>query len=428
MAIEETQRNYFADTKSKWIDINLSAKCCIEKFLAELIFKKDYSRIVYAMPDAVFRRRIETLDRGKTGEELLKDKFRPVSLDLPFAAYNQSGDWEADDRPYVQNASQAIYGIYDMTIYRRLRSLACKSKFKATLFFSRRDDVRIAQQLLYWEQEPKHPIWMYTVFNWKGKPIAIPANITIESINTKPEWEQLKFLEEQKIFPIEVEMTIRSYQVVIPNVEGVVTLPYRWQNIPNDEDNDMYITEETVLEFVDEKWANIDVKPDEIDTSDELLNATARKYFETQSYTDEQVTTLGKQLMTNTTYDIIKGYFTDTTEVALNAFQYYEPTSTPTTAVIKYAVKPADYKFFEKIVFIIPGQENIEITDCKQKEVVIQGLQPDSTYDIVILTHSNAGNITTFNLSFTTKSDPNNPAPTPEKINKKIPGLVGMHI
>ncbi len=426
MAIEETQLNYYSDTKTKWIDINLSAKCCVEKFLAELLFKKDYSRVVYAMPDAVFRRRIETLDRGKTGEELLKDKFRPISLNLPFGAYCQTGDWEADDRPFVQNASQAIYGIYDMSIYKRLRSLACKSKYKATFYFSRRDDVRIAQQLLYWEQEPKHAVWMYSVFNWKGKPLAIPINITIESINTKPEWEELKFLEEQKVFPIEVEMTVRSYQVVIPNVEGIVKLPYRWQNLPEEDDN-MYITEETVLEFVDEKWSNIDVKG-EVDTEDAELNATARRFFETTAYTNEQVTSLGKELLNNTTYDIIKGYYTETTEVNLNTFMYYEPTSTPNKAVIKYAVKPADYKFFEKIVFIIPGQENIVVTDCKQKEVVIEGLQPSSTYDIVILTYSNAGNITTFNLSFTTKEDPNNLAPTPEKINKKIPGLVGMHI
>ena len=62
MAIEETQKGYYDDAKKKWIDINLSVKCCVSKFLAEVLFKNDYSRVVYAMPDAVFRRRIETLD------------------------------------------------------------------------------------------------------------------------------------------------------------------------------------------------------------------------------------------------------------------------------------------------------------------------------------------------------------------------------
>lgn len=427
MAVEEVQRGYYDDAKKKWIDINLSVKCCVSKFLAEVLFKNDYSRVVYAMPDAVFRRRIETLDRGKTGEELLKDKFKPTSLELPFGAFNQSGDWEADDRPYAQNASQTVYGIYDRTIYKRLRILPCKSKWKITLYYSRRDDVKQAAQRLYWEQEPKHPARMYCVFNWKGNPVAIPANITIESINTKPEWEELKFLENQRIYPIEVELTVRSYQVVIPTSEAVVTLPYRWQHLLHDDDSDIYIAEETVLEFVNERWDNIDVKS-EVDTSNAELNAIAKKFFENSSYTEEQIQQLGKSLSNETTYDIIKGFYTETTEVALNTFLYYEPTSTSTKAVIKYAVKPADYKYFEEIVFVIPGQENIVVKDCKQKEVVIEGLHPSSTYDIVILTKSTTGNITTFNLSFTTKEDPDNPAPTPQKINAKIPGLIGMQI
>lgn len=427
MAVEEVQRGYYDDAKKKWIDINLSVKCCVSKFLAEVLFKNDYSRVVYAMPDAVFRRRIETLDRGKTGEELKVDKFKPTSLELPFGAFNQSGDWEADDRPYAQNASQTIYGVYDRTIYKRLRILPCKSKWKITLYYSRRDDVKQAAQRLYWEQEPKHPARMYCVFNWKGNPVAIPANITIESINTKPEWEELKFLENQRIYPVEVELTVRSYQVVIPTSEAVVTLPYRWQHLLHDDGSDIYITEETILEFVNERWDNIDVKSD-VDTSNAELNAIAKKFFEDSSYTEEQIQQLGKSLSNETTYDIIKGFYTETTEVSLNTFLYYEPTSTPTKAVIKYAVKPADYKYFEEIVFVIPGQENIVVKDCKQKEVVIKGLHPSSTYDIVILTKSTTGNITTFNLSFTTKDDPDNPAPTPQKINAKIPGLVGMQI
>jgi hypothetical protein len=79
---------------------------------------------------------------------------------------------------------------------------------------------------------------------------------------------------------------------------------------------------------------------------------------------------------------------------------------------------------------IVPGRKDpIIITDCKSKEVTIEGLNPHSTYDLVILTYSTSGNITTFNLSVTTKDDPNDMAPTPEKINKKkITGLVGQHI
>lgn len=424
MAKEEYVKSYYEDkTGMSWIDIHQSVKCCIEKFLAELLFEGDYTRVVFSPSDSVFRRRIETVDRGK----MESTQLTPVSLNLPFAAYHQSGDWEADDRAAAMNTSQAVLGIYDMNIYRRLRSLACKSKYKAQIFFNSREDVRHAQQLLYWEQEPKHPVWIYSCFNWKGKPIAIPAFLTIDSINTNPEWDELKFLEQQRIFPVEVEFTVRSYQVVIPKSK-VVRLPYRFQNYDVDEGDNMYITEETVLEFVNEKWSNIDVTSD-IDTEDEELNTYAKKYFEDDDYTKEQVQLLGKTLMNNSTYDIIKGYFTETTEVNLDAFYYYEATSTPTTAVIKFKIKNADHKYFEQLKIIVPGRKDpIIVTNCKQKEVTIDGLNPNSTYDIVILTYSTSGSITTFNLSFTTKSDENDLAPTPQKINKKISGLVGMHL
>lgn len=425
MARDEYIKSYYEDEiGSKWIDIHQSVKCCIEKFLADLLFQKDKSRVVFSPSDSVFRRRIETMDRGKMENQQLT----PISLNLPFAAYHQSSDWEADDRPYVQNTSQAVLGIYDMTLYRRLRSLACKSTYKAQLFFSSREDVRAAQQLLYWEQEPKHPVWMYSVFNWKGHPIAIPAYLTIESINTTPEWEELNFLEQQRIFPVEVEFTVRSYQVIIPKI-GIVRLPYRFSNYDVDEGDNMFLTEETVLEFVSDKWDNIDLETPP-NPKDEELNMYAKKFFESTDYTEEQVQILGKSLMNTTTYDIIKGYFTETTEVNLDAFYYYEPTSTPHSAVIKYKIKNADHKYFQEMRIIVPGRkEPIIITDCKSKEVTIEGLNPHSTYDLVILTYSTSGNITTFNLSVTTKDDPNDMAPTPEKINKKkITGLVGQHI
>lgn len=428
MAREERELSYYGSSISnKWIDIHQSVKCCIEKFLAELLFKKDYSRIVYSMPDIALRRRIETLESGKTGEELQVDKFRPISLQLPFAAYYQSGDWEADDRPAAMNTSQAVLGIYDMNIYRRLRSLACKAKYKVSLFFGRRDDVRVAQQLLYWELEPKHPVWMYSSFKWKGKLIAIPAFLTIESINTTPEWEERKFLELQRVFPIEVEFTVRSYQVVIPDVEGIVKLPYRFQNYDFDEDETIYITEETLLEFAVEKWG-LDDDVSKVDIEDPTLVTSARKFFESNEYTEQQLRALSRSLPSNTTADIIRGYFTESTEVNLNSYVYDEEESTTTSAVIKFAIKPADYKYFEKMLFVVPGKTPIEISDCKQKEVTINDLHPNSTYDCVILTYSTSGSVTTFNLSFTTKADKNDTTPTPQKINAKIPGLVGMHI
>lgn len=425
MAQEIIQKPYYDTIGSKWIDIHQSVKCCLEAFLSDLLFKGDLSRVIYSVPDITFRRRVELMDQGKS-ENL---ELSPLSLGLPYASYYQASDWEEDDRGWTQNVSQAIKGLYDMQLYRFIRSLACKSTYKIQAFFSRRDDVRVAQQLLYWEKSPKHPIWLYSSFTWKEKPLAIPAYVTIESINTAPEWKDLDYLAKSRIFPIEIEVTIRSYQVLLPNINNIIPLPIRWSNpaIGASDDDTIYITEETLLEFAVKKW-NFDIDENKINVQHPQLIDAAKKYFEDSSYTEAQMKKLGKSLLSNTTYDIIRGYFTESTEVNLDAFFYYEPTSTPNSAVIKYKVKKADEKYFDKIVFVVPGQENIEVKKYAQRELVIKNLYPNSTYDCKILTYSKLGNITTFNLKFTTKDDENSQTPTPGKINKPHAGLVGLNI
>ena len=95
-------------------------------------------------------------------------------------------------------------------------------------------------------------------------------------------------------------------------------------------------------------------------------------------------------------------------------------------------VKPADYKFFQKIVVLCPTKSPITIEDCKAKSFIIDRLYFNSDYEIKILTYSKYGDVTTFNYKFTSKDSPLNLAPTTKNLNKtvnvgtKLPGLVGM--
>lgn len=422
MAQEIIQNSYYHSLGDKWLDINVPIKVCIENFLAELLFKKDLGRVIFSPSDAIFRRRIEMLDTGKAENQTIT----PVSLDLPFAAYAQTSDWVEDDRGATQNAGQAIFGTYNTDIYRRIRSLACKADYKFQIFFNRRDDVRTAQQLLYWEQSPKQAILLYATYTYKGHLIAVPAFLTINSINTSPDWTELDFLSKQRIFPIEVTATVRSYQTLIDNVDNIIALPIRFSNFGSKTDDGIvYITEETSLEFALSKF-DLDGDVNKVNLEDENLNAAAKLYFEGQDYTEAELKKLAKTLPNDSTYDIIKGYYSETTEVNLNAYAYMANKSTSTSAYIAYKVKPADYKYFQKIVFKLPGHDDIVVTDCKQTSITINDLYPNSTYKVIIMTYSTSGNITTFTLSFTTKADANDEAPTTTKINAKLPGLVGM--
>lgn len=421
MATEYINQRYYNTSDTKFIDIHQSVKCCIESWLKKLVFKNDGSRVIYAKPDISFRRRIELLDKGKTEDT----ELTPVSLNLPYASYSQEGDWEEDDRGWTQQAGQALIGQYDMNFYHYIRSLACKCKYKVTLFFSRRDDVRQLQQMLYWEMSPKTPTRMYSVVTWRKKPLGIPVNISIESVNTKPDYAELDWLEKQRIFPVEMELTIRSYQVLINNVDKIVSLPFRFQGAFEDdwedETSEIIMTQETVLEWLCEKFEITEQDIQEVDN-------TPKYKLSDPDYADSVLHKLVEEVPNNLTCSIIKGYYSEGTGVDLNAYVYNEPKSTPTKAVISFAVKPADYKYMDRIEFHVPGHDTITVTNCKQKQVEIDGLYPNSTYDMIILTYSTSGDVTTFRLSFTTKQDENNQAPTPDKINHTYQGLVGLKI
>ena len=115
-------------------------------FLPKEFFKGDFSRVIYSAQDIVFRRRIELLDSGKDGEQM-----NVTNLNLPFCSYMQVGDPEEDDRLATKNASLAVLGIYQEDLGKNLRTVAVKTKYKATLFFHRRDDIRLAHQLMFWD-------------------------------------------------------------------------------------------------------------------------------------------------------------------------------------------------------------------------------------------------------------------------------------
>jgi hypothetical protein len=426
MAQEQIQESYYSAVGNKWIDIHQSVKTCIEVWLSKLLFQGDLSRVIYSVPDITFRRRIELLDKGKTEN----DELTPISLNLPYASYYQSTDWVDDDRGSTQQAAQALIGEYDQNTYHRVRSLACKSTYKIQAFFSRRDDVRVAQQLIRWEQSPKGPIKLYSIITWRGKQLAVPAFLTIENINTTPEWKDLDFLTKQRIFPIEIECTVRSYQVLLNNINNYISLPIRFGSDYADtwdENSTMYLTEETVLDWALSKF-DLDGNVDNVDLDSDDVSANAKKYFNNKEYTTAELKTMCETVPSEYTEDILAGYYSDSTEVSLSSYKYDEATSTTTTAIIKYKVKSSDYKYFSKIEFLVPGRNPLVITDCKETSASLTGLYPNSTYNIKILTYGLNGTITTYNYSFTTKADSTDTTPTPKKINAKIPGLAGINL
>lgn len=430
---EEIIEKGFYNLESKFIDPHLSAKISLETFLAREFFKGDFSRVIYSANDIVFRRRVELLDTGKDGEN-----FNVTNLQLPFCSYMQTGDPEEDDRDATKNASLAVLGIYNEDLGKNLRTVAVKTKYKATLFFHRRDDIRVAHQLMFWEGNPKHPLKTYTTVYWRNHELALPINITIDSINTSPSYNEVDWLKKMRIFAMEVEFTIRTYQIHINTIDGELALPLRFHNYNDDmsDDSPVQFTEEVVLAFSSQKF-DFDVNPENINLNSSEVQGLMNKRFSYLTEDEQQMRRELAKIPSHYAVDALKGYFIESTTVNLNIYKYNDPKTKvlddgSVTAWFDIQVKPSDYKYFQKVVVLCPTHDPITLDDCKVESFTIDKLHPNSEYEIKILTYSIYGEVTTFRLKFTTKDSPLNKAPSAENINKvnnigtQLPGLVGM--
>lgn len=422
---EYQQAQYY--NKDKFVNIHTCSKMSMEYFLSKLLFKGDLKRVLYSTLDYTFRKRLETVDTENGKDENTNINF--VSLQLPYASYCQSSLWEPDDRMASVQASEMCVGYYDKITFSRLRAMAVKSTYKSTVFFGRDDDARVAYQLLSWEQNPKSPVMMYNLVTWHGAKLVIPTFFTIENIEYNPDFKQSDWLTKSRIIPINIEFTVRSYTVRIPHVDKAIQLPMKFGNqfgdsFDEDTDTNPTIVQEAILQFALEKGFGLDTTPSE--QVPDTIGALTPKYFTPDKLSDDEKASLTRTVNEYTT-DIIKGYFNEGTDVALNAFKINPARSTPTSLCLQFSIKPADFKFFDKMRILVPSRPEIIVTDCTQKEVMIPDLYPDSEYHLTILTYSTSGNIRTFKLTGKTPDSPDNMAPTIEKPSKVFNGsLVGL--
>jgi hypothetical protein len=271
---------------NKYIDSHRLACIALEQFLSDLLFKKDLKRVIYSTPEISFRKRIQLMDTAQT-ENL---QYNYLTLDLPYASYYRSGEIEEDDRPWTQQAAESITGVYSTDIDRLIRYNAYKCEYEATIMYSRRDDVRLAEQLLYWEKSPSYPIRYIATVRWRGYVIDIPLFFTLDKIETNVQYKESDFLSKSRIFPIKTTFTLRSYQVLINNIDKVCHLPIRF--IPNSDDWDdgttAYIVEEALLLWASEKFDLISPSQKIPNRNYADVSETLDKYFKIRFKTDNE--------------------------------------------------------------------------------------------------------------------------------------------
>ncbi len=330
------------------------------------------------------------------------------ALNFPFITYwYENGKfWEPDDRPNSQNTAQMTRGFWQAGLPSNMRAMAVKTSFDVIVFYDSDQDARVGFEKLLWEYNPKGPIQFSTSVTWRGVDVPIPTNFTIDSYNFNPEYKEGTWLKQQRILPINLTITLRTYILHYPFQKDVVTGQYpaisTWNTgIATDVDNKISITERVLLAFAEEKaWLDADTTgysdpptdlsgmPEEIDG----VIVPSEPIPDSSGMVELQ--------------DIAQGYFQASTDLTINEV-IVDPTSiTPNSFLLKWAIRPADLPGVEKIVVVVPGRPNIVITDTSISEVWITGLYPNSQYSITILFYSVGGNVKDFHISVTTLPEP----------------------
>lgn len=407
MAIEYQHEKYY--NHDLFVNIHTCAKIAVNYYLAKVLLKKDLSRVIYAKGDICFRKRMELMDAKKAESA----EISPLSLDLPFISFYQETNWKEDEDR--NGAAQMVGGVYCVNTGTFIRSMQVEADYSATCFFSRDDDARVAQQILTWEQNPKSPTWIYNAVTWRRQQLLIPTFVTFEGIEFNPDYNESDWLQNARIIPIQLKMKVHSSQILMDRTVDGSVLPMKLENYDDhiDDDYDVPLTQESILGFLgDQGFGSI---TDNL--ADIITNDFSVAYFSRDGMKES------KQLeISPFAIDIVKGYFSDTSEVTLTGYSL--TATSPTSLRLNLKVKPADHKFFSKIVALVPGREPVEITDCKTTGADLVGLTPSSEYHVTILAYSVNGDVTTYNVVGTTLDDPSNQAPT--VANKKKGNLVGL--
>lgn len=438
MAQEVKINGYYDSLREKnFIDTNQMCKLGMEFLLSNLLFKGDLNKVLYSKEDIAFRKRVEMLGNGDVGKG---QDYSYINLDLPFAIYSQNASYEEDDRGSTQNAFQIVKGLIDPFTGIITKAAAVKVSYEATIFFARRADVNIASQLLYWEKTPAAPLYFIVEHEICGQPLEIPVFMTIDSIDSNPEYAEKDWLEKSKIFPIKVGITIRTYQTLIEDIDNHIKLPLRFSGLYGYNDEEVVFTQKTSLIWADAKWSqheHFQIDEDKkinLIKEAEIVNDTAKKavkdmpnhiknskniksgeilkiedgdaLYKDSSNLTKRLLHEGKAIRESTDRiikDTVEGYFNEDRDCQLIEFHQNNEKTTENHITIEWKIKPEDEGNFKNLTVYIPGVIEENITDVDVHSLEINGVFPGSEYRATIIVYSIYDTKLTYVLNLKTK-------------------------
>jgi hypothetical protein len=219
----------------------------LETYFAREIFKNDLTRIQYAATDFAFRQRLNYLARTEDANT--------QDYQLPFATYTRNTNWELDTRTGI-NSAQAYGGTNvgmdiqiseDITIP-NCRFMQVTGDYSMTFFFHTDIDMQIAYETLLWIKRLTPKQWSSTALEYGGARVGIPIVLQINSISVDPShYNEAEWLKQQRIFPIDVQFTIRT-MVFDQVAQGTTSTLFK--TTEQDAGPTLYIAHSAIFDFM----------------------------------------------------------------------------------------------------------------------------------------------------------------------------------
>lgn len=451
MAREEFNKRYYDSIlqSKNYIDMRRPIQVCVMDYISQVFFGKDFSRVLYTDPAYAFRKRLETLANGIDGDQIFI-----TNLQLPFATFYISS------APKITKSVSASEwsGYYDEELDQRIHFSSILQDVKVQFYFDNMEDATVAYTLAMQESHSRFPVRFFDEVYWRNKPAKLPLYITIKDIHAGNEsFNENDKLKAARMFAMTLDLEVETVQIHINKGRNAVQLPFKWHktgNVDDWEENDVeYYTRKCTLIFAKKEWGvDFNCKDQEPDNPQELEDLKEVLCSNMEPCDDYTLQQIAKYVPNNAITEMIEGYFREPTTVTFNKLKYNEEKTTidekgEVTAWIDTIIKPATGKYWYETVFRVPGrnasQGEIKMQTCRDDHVLIDGLHPNSEYEIFVISRDLTGNFNTIPLKFTTPiwkkeilpvADNSGPEelfnvqsqPEPEKIVPR--GLIGLEL
>jgi len=213
----------------------------IENFFSKSVFRNDPTRVLYADSSNCFRERVRRLkETGHTDYD---------SLDLPFMSYYNSANWVPDERMGLLSAKGALMGFSEATLgYQKLRFINTKVTFGCYAFFNSYLDAQLAYETILWADKPGPLQFSMSSVTYNGYDLDIPVSLAIENLTFNPETQQKDFFSRKKVYPIKFDITIRSISFSQkPQPEGSSIF---------EDSSPPVLTQKVILDFLNYKYTD----------------------------------------------------------------------------------------------------------------------------------------------------------------------------